>query len=376
VGSGRVLAMYAALQARLKNFGTQLKAYERHISALAMLGGFGFDSLSYGRVDHAVTQTLLLVYIAVAAGTIVLLHYLESHPQWQGKFTVRLRGLLPAATQFAFGSLWSAFLVFYARGGTVDASWPFLLILLAIFIGNEVLKAYHARLIFTSVLLAFALLSYAIFMVPVFVHSIGVEVFVLSGIAAALVFFGFLWAIGKLGRERWREVKFKALAGAFGIFAVVYGLYFSELLPPLPLAMQKIGVFNSLKHQGAVYYATGEPQSWKTWLGVPPVVHIEQGDQVFVFSAVFAPVKLETRVRHVWKRYDAARGQWLLVQSPSYEIIGGREKGYRGFTRKTSPVPGLWRVDVDTVDGRLIGRVQFTVERSKPPAAPTTTEIK
>jgi hypothetical protein len=361
---------------KLKGYGSQLKAYERHISALAMIGGFVFDSFSYGRVDHAVTQTLLLVYIAVAAGTIIWLHFLESRPHLDGAFSTKLRGLLPAATQFAFGSLWSAFLVFYSRSGVLASSWPFFLILVAIFVGNEVFKSYHSRLIFTSVLLAFALLSYAIFMVPVFTHTIGEITFIGSGLTAAAVFLLFLRALDKLGQERWSSVRWPTLGGALAVFAAVYGLYFLDVLPPLPLAMQKAGVYTSVKHVGTLYYAQNEAQSWQTWFGAPVVVHADKGDPVFVFSAVFAPIKLATRVQHVWQRYDETEHEWVTVQKRSYEIVGGRENGFRGYTRRIGPRPGLWRVDVVSNDGRLIGRSEFKVVRGGAVAAQETTVIK
>ena len=72
------------------------------------------------------------------------------------------------AGQFALGGLWSAFLVFYTRGAVLAASWPFLLVLAAIFIGNELFKKYHSQLVFTAVLYFFALFSYAIVTVPIF----------------------------------------------------------------------------------------------------------------------------------------------------------------------------------------------------------------
>src|SRR5512133_2049350 len=112
-----------------------LKAYERHISAAAMVGGFIFDNVAYGRVDHPVTQTLLIVYLGVAAFSIMLLHWLEAHQEWQSTIVAKLRSYLPALTQFALGTLWSAFLVFYARSGVLAATWPFLIVLAAIFVG-------------------------------------------------------------------------------------------------------------------------------------------------------------------------------------------------------------------------------------------------
>lgn len=350
---------------KLQAYGSGLKTYERHLSALAMIGGFVFDSLSYGRLDHAVTQTLLLVYIAVAAVTILLLQYLETHEEYQSAYAVKLRGLLPAATQFAFGSLWSAFLVFYARSGVLASSWPFFIILLAIFIGNEVLRSYHSRLIFTADLLAFALLSYAIFMVPVFTHTIGVRTFLGSGVAAAGVFFVFLCMTYFLDRARWRLVRRPLLIGAVAIFAVIDGLYFLDVLPPLPLAMQKAGVYTAAKKVGVQYFLRGEQQDWKTWFGAPYQVHVEKGGAVYLFSAIFAPIHLSTRVQNVWQRYDETEKEWVTVLTKSYHIFGGRKKGYRGFTRVVDPSAGLWRVDVQTVDGRLIGRTKFTVIRGK-----------
>ena len=43
-------------------------------------------------------------------------------------------------------------------------------------------------------------------------------------------------------------------------------------------------------------------------------------------------------------------------------IAGGREGGYRGYTIKQRVMPGDWRVDVETPEGRIIGRVSFRVE--------------
>ncbi|GAA0547223.1 hypothetical protein FHS83_000843 [Rhizomicrobium palustre] len=369
----------------------KLKTYERHISAAAMLGGFAFDSFAYGRVDHAVTQTLLIVYLGVAALSTGLLHWLEAHDEWDHFVVRNLRAYLPALTQFVLGSLWSAFLVFYARSGTVAASWPFLIVLAAIFIGNEVFSKYYARLIFTTTLLYFALISYAVFMVPVFTHTIGKITFMLSGAAATLLFAGFLWVLGKLSQARFGEVKWKIAGAALCVYLALNGLYFLNVLPPLPLAMQTSGVYQAIckvparkgaphcigeiaasetPRVGKVYYAAlEEPQSWMTWLGFPRTVHIEEGKPVVVFGAIFAPVNLNTSAQYLWQHYDEAAKEWKTVQKLELGLRGGRDKGYRGYTFKSAPEPGRWRVDFVTVDGRLIGRVGFTVESGSPPQA-------
>lgn len=371
-----------------------LHTYERHISAAAMIGGFAFDNLTYGRVDHAVTQTLLIVYIGVAAFSIAALHWLESKSEWHSNFVQKLRGYLPALTQFVLGSLWSAFLVFYARTGTVAASWPFLVVLAAIFIGNEVFKRYHARLIFTTTLLFFALISYAVFMVPVFTHTIGTLTFLLSGGAAVVVFVGFLWCMRKLSAARFGEVKWKLAASVAGVYLALNGLYFLNVLPPLPLAMQSSGVYQGIcrvpaKHGSQIkcigetpdsklarekklyFAAVQEPESWTEWLGVARTIAVEKGKPVIVFGAVFAPVNLNTEAQYVWQHYDKVKKEWVTMQTLELALRGGRDKGYRGFTYRTDPAPGSWRVDFVTVDGRLIGRVRFTVQTGKPQSLKT-----
>lgn len=374
---------------------TTLKAYERHISAAAMAGGFGFDFFTYGRVDHPVTQTLLIVYLGVAAISIAILHWLEAHQQWQSKFVVKLRGYLPALTQFVLGSLWSAFLVFYARSGVLVGSWPFLLMLCAIFLGNEVFKQYHSRLIFTTTLFFFALLSYCAFMLPVFTHAIGQAMFLTSGIVAVVLFAGFLWLLGKISKVRLGEVKWQIAGGAVAVYAVVTALYFLNVLPPLPLAMQQSGVYHSIcrvpakgtvrcigipadqnisRSPSTYYQAVEEPQSWSRWFGSPRVIHVDKGQPVVVFGAVFAPVDLNTTTYYIWKHYDESAGEWVSVQRLANRLHGGRDKGYRGYTYKTNLDSGLWRVDVVSVDGRLIGRTEFKLEGG--PVPPTVKTVR
>ena len=41
--------------------------------------------------------------------------------------------------------------------------------------------------------------------------------------------------------------------------------------------------------------------------------------------------------------------------------MGGRDGGYRGYSVKGNPQAGDWRVDIETIDGRLVGRIRFTV---------------
>src|ERR1700761_6286419 len=162
------------------------RRHERHISALSLAGGFAFDSWAFGRIDRPATQAVFIVYLLVAGISIAVLHGLESRPEGK-KPSDRTRAVLIFITQFALGALLSGFCVFYIRSASITSSWPFLLAMAAIFIGNEYMRRYHSRLVFSALLLFFALYSYAILLVPVVWGRIGRLAFLVSGGLALLV---------------------------------------------------------------------------------------------------------------------------------------------------------------------------------------------
>ena len=65
---------------------------------------------------------------------------------------------------------------------------------------------------------------------------------------------------------------------------------------------------------------------------------------------------------HHWQQYAANREEWLTTDRIGFEITGGRDGGYRGFTYKRNATPGKWRVDVETEEGLLLGRIGFAIK--------------
>lgn len=417
------------------------KRYQAHFSAAAMMAGFGIDNLTFGRIDRPAANIIFAAYLTLAAGTIAIGHFLETRsdraksslvraqtralrkqrpfapifrpvqvaaspaatiddapgeaaanvavtndagtpvvvevPKPAEPVPSRFRMLLPAATQFALGGLWSGFLVFYSRSAVMAASWPFLLLLAGFLIGNETFRKYHSRLVFSSLLLLFAIYSYTIFVVPVFTHSIGKLTFIASGVIAAAVFLIFLRLLQAIGAPRFRQSRPQLLLGAACIFAAMNAFYFFDILPPLPLALANVGVYHAVKHQGAVYNATGEPLSWENSMGLEPAVeHIAPGQPLYLYSAVFAPIKLTTRIAHRWQWYDPIRLRWVTQSLVSFPINGGRDGGYRAYSIKSNPKPGDWRVDIRTEDNRLIGRLRFAVAQATGPVATDTKTLQ
>ena len=350
------------------------RAHERHVSALFMAGGFAFDSWAFGRIDHPATQAVFIVYLLVAGIAIAAQHGLESRPE-EKRPSARIRAIIMFVTQFALGALLSGFCVFYIRSASLISSWPFLLFMAAIFIGNEYFRHYHSRLVFVALLLFFSLYSYAIMLVPMVIGRIGRVPFLISGVIAFLVFVFYMRAIAALGHDRYRGARMQIRIGMVAIAAFINLFYFLHVFPPLPLVLTDVGIYHQValdRKTGLVTVSEeGEPQRWQALFGTNPVLHIQGSDKLYLYSAIFAPRGLHTRIVHEWQWQDG-QGGWVTQQRIPVAIAGGRDDGFRFSTNKTAPKPGQWRVNILSDDGRAIGRMRFAVETQAVPPALTS----
>jgi hypothetical protein len=352
-----------------------VRAHERHLSALFMAGGFAFDNWAFGRIDHPATQAVFIVYLLVAGIAIAAQHGLESRPE-ERRPSPRLRAILMFVTQFALGALLSGFCVFYIRSASLFSSWPFLIFMAGVFIGQEAFRHYHSRLVFVALLLFLSLYSYAIMLVPMLIGRIGQIPFLLSGVVALGIFYIYMRALERLGHERYRGARLQIAAGMAVIAVLLNASYFLKVLPPLPLVLTDAGIYHGAQRVGNDYHVRSErePAAWRALFGTNPILHIQPRARLYLYSAVFAPEGLQTPIVHEWQRLDT-QGRWATQQRVSVAINGGRENGYRFYTLKTAPAPGQWRVNILSADDRSIGRVRFAVETQAVPPA-TTLEIK
>jgi hypothetical protein len=354
-----------------------LRRHENRISAVSLAGGFAFDSWAFGRIDRPETQAVFITYLLVAAVTIVVLHVQESRPEGK-RPSERVRAGLMLVTQFALGCLLSGFCVFYIRSASLTSSWPFLVAMVGIFIANEYMRRYHSRLVFVALLFFLSLYSYAILLVPLLVQRIGRVPFLLSGALAVVLFFFFMRLLAWLGHERYAATRMQVLAGMVVITVLLNAAYFLKVLPPLPLVLTDAGVYHSVERvdDGYLVGSEQEPPEWEALFGTYPIMHIQPWGKIYIYNSVFAPRGLQTIIVHNWQRRDPDTGAWVSKQQVQVNMVGGRAGGYRWYTYKTAPQPGQWRVNIETQDGRRIGRVRFAVEDQAVPPAVTKKLLK
>jgi hypothetical protein len=340
--------------------------YERWLSPAALLFGFVLDNFTLRRVDLWAENAVLLSYLVIAGSCIA---YLNAHSEEKirGKIFDKVSIVAPFLMQFAFGGLFSAFVVFYSRSASVFFSWPFLIFLLFFLIGNEFFKERYLRLVFQLNIYFIALFSYSIFAIPVLIGKMGLWIFVLSGITSVAFLALFVYWLYKMTPVKILQSQ-QVLAQSIGIIFIIFNFfYFTNIIPPIPLSLQEGIICRSVERVVGKYQIAYEPAPWYLFfLNYNPQFHWQSGDRVYAFSAVFAPTKLNTEIFHEWSYYDEEKNKWILKDEMRFNIVGGRDGGYRGYTYKTGIAPGKWRVNVLNGNGQILGTMKFEAVEGEP----------
>ncbi|MFA5841577.1 MAG: DUF2914 domain-containing protein [Candidatus Paceibacterota bacterium] len=337
--------------------------HERYVGIAAIAVGFIWDSLTLARPDQIFGNITLISYLLISAGGIIVLAL-------RAKRNVIAPILWLALVQFSFGNLAGGFLVVYGRSGTFEGSYLFFLILGAFIIGNEFMRDKYSRVNFHISVWYFLLFSYLSLMVPMILSRMGDDVFLLSGVSSLAIVSVFILILRIISPDMMLAAMKNTIFSIAAIFTLLNGLYFLNIIPPVPLSLRGIGVYHGMeKTINGDYKAFFEKPDWyefrrdtgKTFTILP-------GNRVaYCFSSVFAPVKLETGIYHVWEYYDGRAGEWRVSSVVSFPITGGRNNGYRGYSAKSSLASGKWRCSVKTESGALVGRTTFDVIYSTQP---------
>lgn len=347
--------------------------YERHLSSFGLIAGFVFDAFTLRRVDLPM-ENIWIVFrlIGGALGVFLLTVFDKKKGSDVTQLSERekdIHFLLLFITQFMFGGLLGTYIVFYFRSATLLSSWPFLLFLFIALLCNEMLRDRYIRMSFQISMLFISIYAFAIYILPVIFHRIGPGIFLVSGLVSLLTLALFLLVVWYVSRERFKT-NWKILIWLIGgITALINILYFTNLIPPIPLSLKEGGIYHSISRSSlGDYILEGEPVSEGlvnkalSYFRLYDVYHQIPGQPVYAFSAVFSPTSLNTTVVHNWQYYNESAKKWVTKSRVTLPIVGGRDGGYRTYSYKTNLEEGRWRVDVETTRGQDIGRMKFIVK--------------
>ncbi len=346
---------------KLKKFYNR---YERYLIPGALVFGFVTDVLTFRFINFTMAMLLLAGHLIFIKANISVINLYEAK-KVAGKFFSYWRVLAPLFLQYSFGNLFSAFLIFYSHSGSFSASWPFIIMIIFLMIGNEIFRKYNVRPAIQISVYFFALFSYLNLLLPNLLNNLSILIFLGSGLASLVVVFFF---IKILSRHSFRvDEKRRVLFLSIGnIFLAMNVFYFLNLIPPIPLSIQEIGVYHEISRVNNDYQVVTEDcGSWIRCFLYHEKRHISSSRQiVYLYSAVFAPERMELKVSHQWQRFDDEKKRWETAANIPFTVVGGRDIGYRWYTYYNVS-PGYWRVNVKTERGQTIGRKNFYIFQEK-----------
>lgn len=343
--------------ANIKKF---LKDHERALLPAFLFFGFIIDSFTLTRVDGIFDNILLLTYLILAGLSIILLY---SHGG--NSLIKKIRIFSPFLIQYAFGAIFSGLLIFYSRSSDFVTSLPFLLILIVLFLGNDILHRKYNRLVFQASIFYIATFSYMNLITPIIVKRINIWTFFLGSLLSVLIIWGFIKILQKVEvSKKVIENIGKSVSAILSLFLI---LYFANIIPPIPLSLKDGFIANHIERNFSdEYIISTEEKPWYLFFKKHTnTVHIEDGSSAYFFSSVFAPTDLKSTIYHEWSFYNTNTSRWESTDRIRIDIVGGRYNGFRGFSQKSNLQKGLWRVDVETTSRQVIGRVRFKINEPK-----------
>ena len=343
-------------------FRSIIRKKQKYLPVCFFVGGFIFDSLTLGRIDR--TYDLVVLCLHMSALTITLyLYNLMDDGKWENTFFKRYQIYFPLAIQFFFGGLSSAYVIYFSRSVSFSKTITFFVILLALLLANELLKKRISNKYLQFSVYFFLSFTFFTFMIPVFIKKMNTPVFVLSGLVSLAVTIALITVIYIKSPSTRAEIKIvKLLSIIVVMYVAINTFYFTNLIPPVPLALDAGMVAHNVKKQKSSYLVTYERDNWYIFWRDHRIKYIHQpGKNVYVFTSIFAPTEIKKSIFHRWKWYNTSSSEWEIVDNIDYDIIGGRDAGFRGYTYKNNVKPGLWRVDVTTKEGLILGVIDFEI---------------
>lgn len=357
----KILARY-----RKSAFSRFIQKHEKYAPIFFFMGGFIFDSLTLGRIDRLYDLTVLCMHMTLLSATLYVYNRIPDG-KWKGSIIDRYKEYLPLAIQFFFGALSSAYVVYFSRSVSLSKTAYFFGILVVLLFANEFLKKRIANKYLQFSIYFFLSFTFFTFIIPVFIKAMNTYVFIFSGAISLLCTLTLILIVYRVSPSTKVEVKLWKLLGiVLVIYVFINSFYFFKLIPPVPLALNEGIVAHDIHREDNQYVVSFERNEWYVFWRTHRKEFLWNPDEkVYVFSSIFAPTDLKKTIFHRWKWYDAHKEEWEFIEDIKYEIMGGRDGGYRGYTYKSYVKEGDWKVEVLTEEELVLGVIEFEIQRNE-----------
>lgn len=261
-------------------------------------------------------------------------------------WTQKLFTFFKFCISFTCGSLLSSIFLFYWYSGSAYFSFPIFLLFIALAYMNERKKIWIESIsiyvgVFFVVLMFLSSIS-----IPVIFQKMDSKWFLVSGMIAAIFSVLFFQKLFSSFTVEGLKKKQKLLYLCLFLFACNVLLFFTNVIPPIPLSLQNVKI-EYTKQDKSIFF------------------DFQKNAQMKMITPVFAPKNVSLKIVHDWEWFDVKKISFKEKGEYTYKMIGGKKTGYTGYSQKTIDQSGLWRVKVKLEDGRVIGVVWFFVRNKE-----------
>lgn len=341
------------------------------------LAGVTYDTVTLSRIDRLSDNLILLLYL-VLLGWLIVLKGRRAMASIQGEdsecppgafhnLRTRVVPYVPMAIQFLLGGLFSAYTIFYFKSSSFGTTAIFFALLVGLLVANEFLRNRLSSIKLLISLYTVVCFSFFTFFLPVLVRYMNAFIFLLGAFLSLAVTLWVVELIYKRHPTIPKKEKILTSTPAVLLIGVLVGFYYMNWIPPVPLSLKFGGMYHQITKEDGAYQLSYAQGTWyQFWKRSDD--QFGEKESAYCFTAVFAPIDLRTTIVHHWQRRSAQGGQsreYSTVDRIPISISGGRAGGFRAYTVKKRLDPGEWRVTVETHDGRVVGRVDFLVEKHR-----------
>jgi Protein of unknown function (DUF2914) len=355
--------MTMSFKQKIANF---IDTHERRLEIGFFLGGFVFDVLTLSSVDDPFSLIQQVVYLIIIAVLLIWEFKVQALQIPVVGFKSKIWQYRSLILHFFLGSLLSIYSLFFIKSSSLFASFAFILGLLAIMVLNEMSFVQKGKLYFKVALFVLCLFSFFSLIVPTLLGFVGWIPFLLSLGLTGIVIWGLVKNLQKSIQDK--KLLFQTLTGpGLAVLSFFTLFYFMGWVPPVPLSIKDIGIYHDVTVVEGNYQLKYEREWWKFWQKGAQDFKALNGDKIVVFASITAPGRFDDQIIFHWSLYNKKKG-WQTQDRIPITIKGGRQKGFRGYGIKQNFTSGEWRIQVETTNGREIGRIYFDVVKSEEPA--------
>jgi len=361
------MQIFDSMKERFLDSRAYVQKHQRFVPIIAFFAGFTWDNITITRIDEFSDNLIIGLYL-ILLGILIILSIYNDKNMLQKPVLLKYNHWIPSGIQFFLGGLFSVYVVFYFKSASFTKTALFLGLLILLFIANEFLGKKLNNTYFLFSLYFMAAFSFFIFFIPVATGIMNIFTFILGSIAGLILPLIILYYLNRKNMFTSKKVYARHIYLITGLFLLLNLFYWMNWIPPVPLAMKYAGIYHHVDKDNAdnTYSLTYEKPAWYQFFKDDDSdFNYQEGDTVFCFASVFAPTRLTKKIAHKWQFYSEDKGEWIGTDRTAYQLTGGREGGYRGYTFKKNIKLGSWRVDIITHDDLILGRVKFKVHSAK-----------